>query len=109
MLNTTFLEEFTKILSSNNRFPTKLIPGSKFTGILQQRLKDLGVNFKGQKFTASEVTLYNSKNETLSVYKVKSAMLDLYLFIAILGYLALLWGVIKIFGKPFISKSKKTS
>ena len=69
----------------------------------------MGITFKVQKYPATEVTLYNSKVESLSIYKVKPAMLDLYLFLSILAYLGVLYVVIKVCRKPFISKNKKVS
>lgn len=89
-----------------NRFPSKLTPGSKFLAVLQEELKALGVGFKAQKFPATEVSLYKTKQETLMVYKVKPAMLDLYLFLSILGYLVVLWAIVKTFGGSAASKKK---
>ena len=102
---TRFEELFEKI-KEFNRFPSKLTPASKFSAFLQSTLKELGVNFKQQKFPATEVTLYASKAESLSVYKVKPAMLDFYLFLVILAYLAALWGGMKVFTKQ--SKVKRS-
>ena len=107
MLNATYISELVEQFTRFNRFPTKTLPGSEFSLFLQGLLKDIGVTFKTQKYAATEVTLYNSKNETMSVYKVKPAMLDLYLFLVILGYIAALWVVIKFTGKTFVSKNKK--
>jgi hypothetical protein len=106
VLNTTYLEELVGNFKDFNRFPAKMTPGSKFSNYFQGLLKDMEFNFKVQKFPAPDVTLYNSKQESLSVYKVKPAMLDLYIFLGVLGYLAVLWLVIKFLGKKFI-KSKK--
>ena len=102
----TRFEELFEKLKEFNRFPSKLTPGSKFSAFLQSTLKEIGVNFKQQKFSATEVTLYSSKVESLSVYKVKPAMLDFYLFLVILAYLAALWGGIKLFTRQ--SKVKRT-
>ena len=107
MLNTTYISELVEKFTGFNRFPTKTLPGSEFSLFLQGILKDLGVSYKIQKYAAAEVTLYNSKKETMSIYKVKPAMLDLYLFLTILGYIAALWVVIKFTGKAFVSKNKK--
>lgn len=107
MLNGTYIAEVAEKFSEFNRFPTKTAPGSPFTLFLQGLLKDMSVAFKVQKYAATEVTLYSSKAETMSVYKVKPAMLDLYLFLTILGYLAVLWLVLKTCGKVSTSKSKR--
>lgn len=106
-LNVTFIEELVRKVSEFNRFPTKVTPGSAFSGFLQGVLKDIGVVFKQQKFPATEVTLYSTKAENLSVFKVKPAMLDFYLFLAILGYLVLVWGSVKVLSKS--SNKKKRS
>lgn len=104
--NLTRVGELFDRLKEFNRFPSKLTPGSKFSTFLQSWLKEIGVNFKVQKFPATEVTLYASKVESLSVYKVKPAMLDFYLFLVILAYLAALWGGIKVFsGQSKVKRS----
>jgi len=90
-----------------NRFPTKVSTGSAFSVYLQGLLKELGVTFKQQKFPATEITLYSSKVESLSVFKVKPAMLDFYLFLVILAYLVLVWGGVKVASKT--SNKKKRS
>lgn len=106
-LNVTFVEELVRRVGEFNRFPTKVTPGSAFSGFLQGVLKEIGVGFKQQKFPATEVTLYSTKVESLSVYKVKPAMLDFYLFLVILGYLVLVWGAVKVLSKN--SNKKKRS
>jgi hypothetical protein len=98
-VNLTRFSDLFEKLKEFNRFPTKVTPASRFSSFLQSTLKEIGVNFKQQKFPATEVALYSSKEESLSIYKVKPAMLDFYLFLVILGYLGALWGGIKLFSR----------
>eukprot|EP00358_Blepharisma_japonicum_P004020 CAMPEP_0202947132 /NCGR_PEP_ID=MMETSP1395-20130829/10848_1 /ASSEMBLY_ACC=CAM_ASM_000871 /TAXON_ID=5961 /ORGANISM="Blepharisma japonicum, Strain Stock R1072" /LENGTH=448 /DNA_ID=CAMNT_0049648179 /DNA_START=178 /DNA_END=1524 /DNA_ORIENTATION=+ len=94
-------------LGNYTRFTTKLAPGAEFPKVLKETLNELtNSTFKVQKYPVTDYTLYNTKGENLSVYKVKPAILDLYIFLGIFGYIIVLWGVIKVFGSPFVSKGE---
>jgi hypothetical protein len=68
-------------------------------------------DLKRKEYPLDEYTLYSSKPEKMEVYKVKSAILDFYLFLAVLGYIGALWATVKYLGNvrftgPVVSSSK---
>lgn len=101
------INNWVETFANYTRFPTKLTPGSEFTKLLKESLSNItNTPVKTQKYQVTDYTLYNTKVETMSIYKVKPAILDLYIFIGIIGYIAVLYGVLKVFGGISFTKEK---
>ena len=102
------IETFKQQLANFTRFPTQLGVNSAFTKLLKQSLKEsVGMNLTSQEFQLSEFTFYDSKVETLKVYKVKPPILDFYVFLGTLSYIAVLWALLKFCGNLRFAKQKK--
>ena len=104
------LEEWGRKLHNVTRYPSKLTPGSPVTDSLFTALQNYtGKSLKKKSFTLEDTTLYGSKVETLNIYRVKPPILEFYVFLAVMGYIAVLWVLVTVCGKlSFVTKKVKT-
>jgi len=86
------LEELGQKISNSTRYPAKLTPGAGITDLLVANLQNYtGKSLKKKAFPLDDTILYGSKPETLNIYRVKPPILEFYIFLGVLGYLAALW------------------
>ncbi|CAG9314616.1 unnamed protein product [Blepharisma stoltei] len=98
-----------KKFSSHSRFPTKIVSGSEFLILFRDYVREaLGNNMKLQKFHGSDDVYFDTKVEILNSYKMKSKVLDLYIFLYVVIYLLLLWISVKYVGSIKFITSKKS-
>lgn len=104
------LESWGAKLSNATRYPGKLTPGAPVTDMIIEGLQNYtGKTLKKKTFTLEDTTLYASKVETLSIYRVKPPILEFYIFLGVLSYIALLWVVISVCSRSLLVSKTKTS
>jgi hypothetical protein len=80
-------------------FTSKVKTGSSLNNLLFSSLESYsGLTAQRKSFTLEDFTLYNSKPETLTIQRVKPAILEFYIFLAVLAYITALWGLFKVIG-----------
>jgi hypothetical protein len=80
-------------------FTSKVKTGSALNNLLFSSLESYsGLTAQRKSFTLEDFTLYNSKPETLTIQRVKPAILEFYIFLAVLAYITALWGLFKVIG-----------
>lgn len=103
------LEDWGRRLRNTTRYPTKLTPGSPVPESLMVALQNFtGKSLKKKSFALEDTTLYASKVETLNIYRVKPPILEFYVFLSVMGYIAALWVLVTMCGKmSLVSKKEK--
>jgi hypothetical protein len=107
LLNYEYMHGLTQAFANYTRYPTHLTPKSPFNQYLISELKKVATEVTTKPFTLENYALFPSKPETLSAYHVKPAILDFYIFLAILGYIGLLCGIVKASAGVSLFKSDK--
>lgn len=107
LLNFDYMKGLTQSFSNFTRFPTHLTPKEPFNVYLKEELKKVATVVTAKPFALENYALFPSKVETLTAYHVKPAILDFYIFLAVLGYIGLLCGVVKTFASFSLFKSEQ--
>ena len=89
------IESLTKFFSKFSRNPLNITKGSLFNNELYTLLTNYLTKLNRQSFEYKEVKFYNSNSGIIKVNSVKSKMIDLYLLVAIIVYLLLLYLFVK--------------
>jgi len=108
LLNFDYMQGLTQSFANYTRYPTHLTPKSPFNLFLQDELKKVATEVTAKPFSLETYALYPSKVESLTAYHVKPAILDFYIFLGVLGYIALMCAVVKTCaGVTFFKSDKK--
>jgi hypothetical protein len=102
------LEEWGEKIANYTRYPGKLTPGAGITDLIVSNLQNYtGKSLKKKAFPLDDTILYASKPESLNIYRVKPPILEFYIFLGVLGYLAVLWIAIGLCSRmSLVSKTK---
>jgi NTP pyrophosphatase (non-canonical NTP hydrolase) len=97
LLDETNVETFITYLRKISRFPLNIQKGSQFNNDLFSFLNSYLMKTQRQVFEYKDIKFFDSNAGNVKIYSVKSKLIDLYLLLAILFYLFVIYVYTKVF------------
>ena len=91
MVDDNHVDSMINYLNNASRFPLSLEKNSPFNNDMYNFFQSNLKKVKRQSFEYNDIKFYQSNSGNMKIYTVKSKMFDLYLLVAILFYLLLLY------------------